>query len=156
MTRIQSLTRRSVLLTSAAFALTAAPAFALQRTATGRFNDLAIKGYDTTAYFEHGEARKGSRSAEVQHQGATWRFASESESALFEADPAAYAPQFGGYCTRALSLERTVPANPENWRLYEGKLYLFVRAAGADVFDEDPAAMIALARAYWETLDLTD
>jgi len=156
MTKINSLTRRSVLLTGAAFALTAAPGFALPRTATGRFSDLAIKGYDTTAYFEHGEARKGNRSAKVEHQGATWRFASETEAALFAAHPAAYAPQFGGYCTRALSLERTVPANPENWRIYEGKLYLFVRAAGADIFDEDPTAMIARAQAYWDTLDLTD
>lgn len=156
MTKIKPLTRRSVLLTGAAFTLTAMPAFALPRTATGRFSNLAIKGYDTTAFFQHSEARKGASSTEIEHQGATWRFETDAEADLFRADPSAYSPQFGGYCTRALSLEKTVPANPENWRMYEGKLYLFVRAAGADIFDEDPAAMIALAQAYWDTLDLTD
>lgn len=156
MTKSLRLTRRSVLLSGAALALTATPAFALPRTATGRFNNTAIKGYDTTAYFEHGEARRGDGSHEIEYQGSNWRFAGDAEAALFEADPAAYAPQFGGYCTRALSLEKTVAANPENWRIHNGKLYLFVRAAGADLFDQAPDAMIVLAHAHWDTLNLTD
>lgn len=156
MTKPIPFTRRSVLLTGAAFALSATPAFALPRTATGRFNNTAIKGYDTTAYFQHGEARRGDRSFQLEYQGSNWYFAGETETALFEADPTAYGPQYGGYCTRALSLKKTVAANPEHWRIHNGKLYLFVRAAGADLFDEDPDAMIALAQAYWDTLDLTD
>ncbi|MEO1149659.1 MAG: YHS domain-containing (seleno)protein [Pseudomonadota bacterium] len=156
MTNKHTFTRRSVLITGAAIALTATPAFALPRIATGRFSNLAIKGYDTTSYFQHGEARKGASSTEINYQGATWRFASEDDANIFKADPAAYAPQFGGYCTRALSLEKTVPGNPQVWRIYEDNLYLFVRPVGGTKFDEDPAAMLALASAYWNTLELTN
>jgi len=99
----------------------------------------------TTAYFESGAPQKGSRNHTVKWHGAKWRFASEHEARLFETNPEAYAPQFGGYCTRAMSENKLASGDPEVWRLYEGKLYLFYAKKGAVLFDQDPAAMIAAA-----------
>ena len=45
----------------------------------------------------------GSRALESEYNGATWRFASAANKAAFDAEPARYAPQYGGYCAWAVS-----------------------------------------------------
>ncbi len=112
----------------------------------------AIKGYDTRAYFTESTAKLGSDAHSVDWNGATWQFASTEDAAAFAEPPQAFAPQFGGYCTRAMSFKRTVPANPEVWRIHNGKLYMFARPVGGAKFDESPEAMIAKAQEHWETL----
>ncbi|SHH43346.1 hypothetical protein SAMN05444003_3184 [Cognatiyoonia sediminum] len=44
-----------------------------------------------------------------------------------------------------MSFKRTVPADPEVWRIHNGKLYMFARPVGGTKFDESPEAMIAKA-----------
>ena len=117
---------------------------------------FALKGYDTTAYLQDGGPINGSDATTVQWKGATWRFASQSDADLFRADPDAYAPQFGGYCTRAMSLGTEVPGDPEVWRIHNGKLYVFFAARGGRIFDGQEDAMIELAQAHWDTLTLTE
>jgi len=46
-------------------------------------------------------------------------------------DPVRYAPQFGNYCAMALSKGEVVVADPENWLINEGKLYIFGKPAPA-------------------------
>ena len=58
---------------------------------------LAIKGYDTVAYFTEGKPVKGKKDFEYRWQGPKWRFASARNMELFKADPEKYAPQYGGY-----------------------------------------------------------
>lgn len=58
---------------------------------------VAIKGYDTVAYFTEGKPVKGDKQFETEWKGAKWRFANARHLALFKADPDAYAPQYGGY-----------------------------------------------------------
>ena len=58
---------------------------------------VAIKGYDTVAYFTEGRALKGKSEFVHSWNEATWQFASASHRDMFAADPERYAPQFGGY-----------------------------------------------------------
>lgn len=58
---------------------------------------LAVKGYDTVAYFTVGKPVKGKSAYEYKWQGARWRFANQQHLDLFKADPERYAPQYGGY-----------------------------------------------------------
>lgn len=127
------------------------PAFADGGIATTKAG-VAIQGYDTTAYFHEERARTGSSYYSVNWNGATWNFISAEDAAAFEASPASYAPQFGGYCTRAMSLQTIVPADPEVWRIHGKSLYLFAQPVGGRVFDKDEATMIAKAQAFWDTL----
>lgn len=117
---------------------------------------FALKGFDTTAYLQDGAPTNGTDASTVQWKGATWRFATQSDADLFRADPDAYAPQFGGYCTRAMSINREVPGDPEVWRIYNGKLYVFFAPRGGALFDGHEDEMIALAQAHWDTLTLTE
>ncbi len=116
----------------------------------------ALNGYDTTAYFDAGEAEDGSDVTTVQWKGAVWRFATAEDAALFQSAPDAYAPQFGGYCTRAMSINREVPGDPEVWRIYDGKLYVFFAPRGGRLFDDGQGEMIALAQTHWDTLTLIE
>ena len=58
---------------------------------------VAIKGYDTVAYFTEGRAVKGKRKFSHNWSDAKWYFSSEENRDLFIADPEQYAPQYGGY-----------------------------------------------------------
>ena len=92
---------------------------------TGR-GDVALRGYDTVAYFEQGDAVKGDKAFTAKYKDAVWYFASEANKALFEADPEAYAPQYGGYCAWAMAMGDVVKSSPKAWHIHNSKLYLNV------------------------------
>lgn len=58
---------------------------------------VAIKGYDTVAYFTLAEPVKGSREFEHRWNGARWRFANAEHLNFFKNAPEKYAPRYGGY-----------------------------------------------------------
>ncbi len=58
---------------------------------------LAIKGYDTVAYFTVGKPVKGDKQFSHDWNGAKWLFSSKDHLDLFAASPEKYAPQYGGY-----------------------------------------------------------
>ena len=90
----------------------------------GIVKGVAVGGYDPVAYFTDGQAVKGREDITLQHQGATWRFASAQSRDRFKLDPAKYAPQFGGYCAWAVAEGYTAKGDPEAWTVHDGKLYL--------------------------------
>ena len=61
------------------------------------FFGVAIKGYDTVAYWTQGQAVKGKRKFSHEWNDAKWYFASERNRDLFASDPDRYAPQYGGH-----------------------------------------------------------
>ncbi len=115
-------------------------------------NGIAIDGYDTTAYWTKGIPRFGQSGHSVNWSGSDWHFTSAEDANTFAANPHAFAPQFGGFCTRALSFKKIVNGDPEVWRIHQGKLYLFARPVGGEKFDESQDTMIRKAQAYWDTL----
>ena len=58
---------------------------------------IAIKGYDTVAYFTVGKPLKGSKQFSHDWNGAKWLFAGKEHLDLFVSSPEKYAPQYGGY-----------------------------------------------------------
>ena len=58
---------------------------------------VAIKGYDTVAYFTQGRAMKGKSEFSYDWNDAKWYFATAENRDLFAADPEHYAPKYGGY-----------------------------------------------------------
>jgi hypothetical protein len=76
-----------------------------------------------------------------------YRFSRAEHRTLFEADPAHYAPQFGSFCTMALAKGLLVTADPENWLISDGKLYVFGSPppAGPALFQKDLTGNLARA-----------
>jgi YHS domain-containing protein len=85
---------------------------------------LALRGFDAVAYFAVNSAVKGEPKYEFVWNGAKWLFASVENLEKFKQDPEAYAPQFGGYCSYAVSHGYTADGDPEQWKVVDGKLYL--------------------------------
>lgn len=87
-------------------------------------NGVAIHGYDPVAYFTQKKPVSGSAKYTYRWKGATWRFVSAANRDAFKANPAKYAPKYGGYCAYAVSNGYTAPTDPTAWTIVGGKLYL--------------------------------
>lgn len=111
--------------------------------------DLAIKGYDTVAYFTVGKAVKGDAAFTSQWRGMTWHFASRENRELFESSPGAYAPQYDGYCAWALTESRKAITNPDVWKIVKGKLYLNCSKEAYDKWSRDIPGNIEKADRNW-------
>ncbi len=90
----------------------------------GSGEKLAIKGYDTVAYFTANAATAGSKNFEHVWNKQTWRFASKENLELFKEAPEKYAPQYGANCAWAVAQNYTAPVDPQAWEIVNGKLYL--------------------------------
>lgn len=116
---------------------------------TGFLSNLAVSGYDPVAYFTEGRPVAGSPKYESRYQGATWRFANEADKKAFDANPAKYAPQYGGYCAWAVSQGYTAKADPEAWKIVGGKLYLNYDAKVQKQWSQDIPGNIGKADSNW-------
>jgi hypothetical protein len=128
--------------------LVAASPFApSMRAMAGEGATLAIKGYDPVAYFTIGTPVRGLPEIEYEWDEYRYRFSRPEHRDLFKADPVRYAPQFGNFCAMALTRGELDEANPENWLISDGKLYVFGKPAplGPVLFQQDLAGNIAKA-----------
>jgi len=107
------------------FTLFTLPAFALDDAVnTGIFNDTAIDGYDTVAYFTESKPVEGNKTFQFSWHDANWLFASQKNLDLFKQNPEMYAAQYGGYCAWAMAGGKTAGIDPDAWHIEDGKLYL--------------------------------
>jgi YHS domain-containing protein len=116
---------------------------------TGRLSSLAVSGYDPVAYFDEGHPVDGERAYSYDWQGATWRFASRNHLDRFKAEPERFAPRYGGYCAWAVSQGYTASADPEAWRIVDGKLYLNYSLDVQKTWEQDIPGNIAKADGNW-------
>ncbi len=86
---------------------------------------LALKGYDAVAYVQNAKAMPGDSQFAYDWGDATWHFSSADNMALFKQNPESYAPQFGGFCSFAVSKGFTADISPDAWHINDGKLYVF-------------------------------
>jgi hypothetical protein len=112
---------------------------------------LAIQGFDPVAYFTRSMATPGLASLEYEWDERRYRFASPAHLELFKADPVRYAPQFANYCAVALARGEFTAANPQYWLISEGKLYLFGKSVGPELFARDAARLLENARKTYGT-----
>ena len=107
---------------------------------------LAIRGYDPVAYFTLGAPARGLPHLEYEWDEQRYRFSRPEHRELFKADPARYAPQFANRCAMALTRGEIHEPHPEYWLIIDGKLYLFGKRSGPELFKRDLARNLAKAR----------
>lgn len=113
---------------------------------------VAIRGYDTVAYFTEGKPLDGSDEFTTEWEGATWRFASQEHLDLFVAEPDKYAPQYGGYCAYGVAQDSLVKIEPHLWTIVDGKLYLNYNESVQSSWEQDIPAFITSADGKFENL----
>ena len=139
MTTTPAYPRRAALLLFTGALLAAASGLAQTRSAA-ESPRLGLKGYDPVAYFTDGRPTQGKPEFEQVFDETRYRFATERHLALFKADPDKYVPQFGGSCAMGLALGRHIEADPTNWLISDGRLYVFSTANAPNEFKADAAA----------------
>ena len=112
-------------------------------------SDVAIKGYDTVAYFKDGKALKGSASFTFPWHGMTWHFSSKENRDLFAGSPEKYAPQYDGWCAWAMTESRLAVTDPEVWKIVDGKLYLNCSREAYEKWSRDIPGNIKKADMNW-------
>ena len=108
-----------------------------------------IKGYDPVAYFTESKPVKGKRGITYKWKDADWYFASKQNRETFEANPEAYAPQFGGYCAYAVSEGELEEIDPIAWKIVNGKLYLNYDLETKEDWEAEQEERIENAEANW-------
>jgi len=110
---------------------------------------VALKGYDPVAYFAEAEPAAGDPAISYQWQGATWLFTTQEHRKAFIADPARYAPQFGGYCAFAVAQGTTADGDPHQWAIVDSKLYVNNNAIAKKLWDQNRPANIVAGDTNW-------
>jgi len=112
----------------------------------------AADGADVVAYFglqAGANGVKGSDAHVVEWNGAKWRFSSAENKAAFEANPQKYAPQFGGYCSWAVSQGYTAHGDRNAWTVHDGKLYMNYNKSVRKRWSGDIPGNVAKGEANW-------
>lgn len=137
----------------ASTSISSVPAFAVVPNSTSAVNTdeqgIALHGYDPVAYFTVGAPTKGNASFIAKYEGASYFFASAENLQKFKANPAAFAPQFGGFCAMGVALEKKLDGDPAVWKIVDGKLYLNVNADVSVAWQRDIPGNLEKANDYW-------
>ena len=116
---------------------------------------VAIAGYDPVSYFTQGKPLKGRKELSVAHRGVTYNFATEENRKLFTSAPGKYAPTYGGWCATAMAKGEKVEIDPTNFKVTNGRLFLFFKAFYANAikdWNKDEANLTAKADANWRRI----
>jgi YHS domain-containing protein len=140
----------ALLVAAASITLAPLPALADQALVYTRLlSRVAVGGYDPVAYFTDGRPVRGTTEHRMTYRGYEYRFSSAGHLAAFRANPTRYLPQFGGYCAWAVSQGYTASADPTNWRIVDGKLYLNYNDEVQRRWEQDIPGHIRRANANW-------
>jgi YHS domain-containing protein len=146
--------------TSFAFAVATAAlssAIAVVPASTSAINTnqagLALHGYDPVAYFTVGRPTAGTARFVAKHEGVTYRFATADNLKRFKADPAAYTPQFGGFCAMGVALDKKLDGDPKIWKIVDGKLYVNVNKDVQTTWLSNVAGNLLKASEQWPKIN---
>jgi len=122
----------------------------------------AVSGYDVVAYFglpqsKVGQAQvpavPGRSDITAKYNGAVFAFSSTKNRDLFAANPTKYLPQYDGHCAYGVAQGGKVPANPELWRIVDGKLYLNITETVESFWEEDIRGNLNKSERNWRSLE---
>ena len=116
---------------------------------------LAIRGYDPVAYFAEQRPVQGSTRYTSSYLGSMFHFATAENRAAFQANPARFAPQYGGFCAYGMALGYKAKIEPDAFTIVEGKLYLNYDRSVRDRWSRDIAGHIKKADRNWPTVRTT-
>jgi YHS domain-containing protein len=120
-------------------------------------NGLAIQGYDPVAYFKLNKAVKGKSEFSTVLAGVTYHFSSAENRDAFIKSPAAYEPEYGGWCAYAMGAKgEKVMIDPGTFKIVNNKLYLFYNRFFNNTlkdWNKDEAHLKTQADANWQKLN---
>jgi len=115
-------------------------------------NGLALQGYDPVAYFTDNKPVKGDPKFTATYKGGTYQFVSVAHQETFARNPAKYAPQFGGFCGYAASINKLAPIQVGYFQVLHGRLVMQHNEKAWKLWHEDVEGNLKKADANWPEL----
>ena len=109
---------------------------------------VALKGRDTVSYFTEKRPVMGSPQNGYDWDGSRYLFSSAKNRDAFAANPDRYTPQFGGLCATGVGMGVKTAADPNVWKIVDGKLYVFSSIEAKQAVDKDPTLLTNSHRAW--------
>ncbi len=113
---------------------------------------LAVHGVDLVALVNDGNPVEGFATHTATYDGASYYFTSAANLEAFEANPAAYLPQHGGYCSFGVSVGKKFDGDPDQYLVADGKLFLFLNADTRASFLKDVTGTAKTADDQWANI----
>lgn len=113
---------------------------------------LGLHGTDPISMFEGEMPNQGNAAFTSSYDGVDYYFASAETQAVFDADPAAHLPQFGGFCAFGVFVGKKLDGDVRYADIVDGKLYLFVNAAIFEKYLEDKETVLQGAHGQWSSI----
>ena len=117
----------------------------------GADSRLMLKGHDPVAYFTVGKPVPGRPDVKMDHEGVTYRFASEANREQFRAAPDKFKPQFNGFCSNGLVYAIPLGGNHDTFKIVNGRLFMFGGEGSKKYWEMDETRHIALGDQYWKS-----
>jgi YHS domain-containing protein len=109
----------------------------------------ALEGHDPVAFFTAGKPVKGDAKIQSIYRGARYYFVNAENKKAFDAEPAKYEPQFGGYCAYGMSRGYTAPVEIDAFQVVNGRLLMQYDKGVRDTFNKDTQGNLKKADANW-------
>ena len=116
---------------------------------------LGLHGVDPVAFIESGAPVEGVAANTATHDGVAYYFANAMNKATFEANPTAYLPQNGGFCTYGVSVGKKFDGDPEYHAVINKQLYVFLNEEIFQAFNKDREGTISNAANNWQRIRST-
>lgn len=143
---------KRILAAVAVLAIATTVAFADKNLVNLDKQGLALQGYDAVGFFTEKKPVKGDPKFQSTYKGGRYYFASAENKAAFDADPAKYEPQFGGYCAYGVSRGYTVPIKIEAFQIVNDRLLMQYDFGAQKAFNKDPQTNLRKADENWPKL----
>ncbi len=114
--------------------------------------DVGASGHDVVAYFQMNKPVPGQAQFSLKHEGVNYMFSSAENLDAFKASPSKFLPQYGGYCAYAAAFGKKAPADPTQFKVVGGKLYLNYNADVSKKWNADVPGFISKADDAWPKL----
>ena len=117
-----------------------------------RDNVVGAGGYDLTSYFTQEKPERGNGHHVAVVDGVSYLFASDANKKTFEASPAKFLPQYGGYCAFGASINKKFIADPDVYDIVDGKLYFNLDSKIRGLWSADIPGKIKAGDANWKVI----
>jgi len=118
--------------------------------------EAELDGYCPVCYISAGKAVQGVEKFKSEYKGETYYFVHADAKAAFDKTPAKFIPAYGGYCAYGITLGKKFEADPTQFTVVDGVIYMSSNADIKKKFDADSKGYIAKAGAKWEMISKAD
>ena len=111
---------------------------------------LMLRGNDPVAYFSEGRPVSGKAELRAEHDGLSYRFASEANRNAFRQNPQKYLPAYAGFCASGAPYALKAAIGADIFKIVDGRLFLFGSERARRHWEMDEKKNIELGDYYWE------